>query len=432
MGRQTEGSVWHLHPVGQLYVGMSYHVLHLAPDVLYPPCICNVSCANSQSGSRVNIYDFRQTNARVKSPDKTATTSREYFYVSKQYINKSSQGLSQKSSHGLGRKSSLNISDNTAGTYVYGHCISRNVSQSGASIPHPPAAPSQAAPRPRGPVWGHGQLTRHLFCPSLSPSPTATHCVPAGYLAPSERYPEGTSTTRRSLPKRRAVVAPTCGHSCRSLPFTSLGAKHGFPLLHNPPQSWVSLVSLFTFPHADWIGPNALGPCSCGKKAGSLAEQKEKTLFTTKSGTFPCQGPSKFTLFGSFSPAFRVAPFRLPLSGPVKRAAAPQVRARRRRSRTSPAPSRMARCRWRGKVLHPKYCNTSIRYIIDDTLYCNIIRYVLLYYTKNSPAPSRMARCRWRRRRQNEERKPCGVRSKNRRDALFVRGERLHAEKSQK
>ena len=39
-------------------------------------------------------------------------------------------------------------------------------------------------------------------------------------------------------------------------------------------QSWVSLISLFIFPQAIGIGPYALGPCSYGKKAGSLAEQR--------------------------------------------------------------------------------------------------------------------------------------------------------------
>jgi len=43
---------------------------------------------------------------------------------------------------------------------------------------------------------------------------------------------------------------------------------------------------------------------------------------TTESGTSPCQGPPKFIFFGSCSAAFRVTPFRLPLSGPVRYPAA--------------------------------------------------------------------------------------------------------------
>ena len=42
-------------------------------------------------------------------------TSREGFYVSKQYMNTSSQGLSQKLSHGPGRKPSFKISRTTVG-----------------------------------------------------------------------------------------------------------------------------------------------------------------------------------------------------------------------------------------------------------------------------------------------------------------------------
>ena len=61
----------------------------------------------------------------VSAPDK-AGKYREYFYGSKQYINKSSQGLPQKSSHGLGRKSSFKISD-TKGRKFSGNCMRRYV-----------------------------------------------------------------------------------------------------------------------------------------------------------------------------------------------------------------------------------------------------------------------------------------------------------------
>ena len=78
--------------------------------------------------------------------------------------------------------------------------------------------------------------------------------------------------------KHGFISEPKCIPSTTTLrALDELAEACGFTpkLICYPPQSWVSLVSQFIFPQAVWIGPYALGPCSYGKQAGSLAEPKQ-------------------------------------------------------------------------------------------------------------------------------------------------------------